>query len=270
MSRWRLRSRECGVKASPGSGAELSEIDEQLSPHYIFEGEESSAWRLLLSLDPVREVLIGWTHSGVRVRLKEAHLELLWPDPRAEIIEQILDQTLALSVAMVSHPKEGWRRAASVLDATLQIQEDRWSIEGGDRWTGQIILRPSPQGWCTHLSLPLHDIPTEWSIRAGSTGDTRQRTGDPILDAQVLFEGIEPDALSTLCREPGATELLISCTCGHRLRLESGQLRVEHPGLIAEPLELMTDALSWMALLTTTSQDIDTSSSPESGRIELS
>jgi hypothetical protein len=84
-------------------------------------------------------------------------------------------------------------------------------------------------------------VPSRWSIDSSAGEESKQRSGDPVIDAQIALDGFEPGELGRLVKIPDVTETFLAAICGHGLVLQKQTLVLRSPGLVPEPLELIQD-----------------------------
>jgi hypothetical protein len=219
--------------------------DEQLDSLFVLQGVDRARWTALLSDPDVKEGLVELRENRVKVRMDEGQLEVSWPGLQIEVIETVLDLILRLAERMERVEGRGWAHAAQALSLELEMDAgSRWEIEDTAPYLGfDLRYHPHEKGWQTtmHMSLP-DSVPSRWSLVSSQAGGTGQRSGDPVIDAQISLDGFEPGELEELIKMPAVTETLLAAIAGHGLLLEDQALVLRHSGLLPEPLELIRDA----------------------------
>jgi hypothetical protein len=232
-----------------------AEIDDPIMDRlFVLQGVDETRWRQLLSEKEVNDRLSDLSSDGVSVRMDRGTLELRWPGLGTGAMAAMLKRAYDLADAMEGSEGRAWQAAADALCLHFEHSSEGWSLRESERRTpllkyaledpNRLIMT---RKWITSMEAAV-DTPLEWVIEANTSG-AGQRTGDPVLDAQVCFRGFEETTLAELLSSEDATETVMAAICGHGINLKSGVLRATTPGLLLDPTELVTDARNLQVLL---------------------
>ena len=252
MSAYELRSHVVVERWLPVLGGEQEIGDVDLDALFVLKGVDRSRWEALLSDSEVRASFMEMRAREVHVVLSEGSLELYWQGLDTDVMGFMMDQGIRLADCLERVEGRGWSDAARALQVEFeQDSGSAWKIESsasGPPW----VLRYWREGtaWQTELVLSLlQAVPEDWRMVA-RTGETEaQRTGDPIVDSQLEIQGFEDGLPAQIIGHTNTTEILLAALCGHPLRLVDRTLQLRVMGLLAEPLELIQDALRLAELL---------------------
>jgi hypothetical protein len=227
-------------------GGEAVIGDDTLDPLFVLQGVDQGRWTALLTDPEVKQGLEELRANRVQIRMDEGELELTWPGLEVEVMDNILDKAIDLAERMERVEGRGWADTARALSLEFEMDEQaQWKMEDTAVYLGwKLRYHPYGGGWQTRLDMRLPvSVPSRWSLESSSSAGTKQRSGDPVIDAQIALDGFEAEELEALIKMPDATETLLAAICGHGLLLEEQTLALRQPGLVPEPGELIQDAL---------------------------